>query len=92
MKTLYLILIGIVILSVLLFINSSVINSNMNDIKEHFTKENKEVKNIDYQYTIIGSPFFYVNKGQHIFKVELTNNEVWWVRTGVFTDDYEKDK
>lgn len=92
MKTLYLILIGIAILVVIVCINTSVINSNMHDIREHFTKENKEVKNIDYQYTTIGSPFYYVNKGEHIFKVELTNDETWWVRTGVFTDDYEKDK
>ena len=64
----------------------------MKTIRKHFAEQNQEVKTCEYQFTIIGSPFFYVNKGQYIFKVELTNGEVWWIRTGVFSNDYEKDK
>lgn len=92
MRTLFYILIVIALLVVMFVVSTSVINSKTNDIKEHFAKENKEVRTIEHQFTTFGSPFFYVNKGQYIFKVELTNDELWWVRTGVFSDDYEKEK
>ena len=92
MKTITIILIGIVLLFIFSMINYAVINSQESDIKEYFIKNNKEVKTIDHRITTIGSPFYYVNKGQHIFKVELTDGEVWWVRTGMFSNDYEKDK
>ena len=92
MKTISIILIAIVILFVLGMINHYNINSHEDDIRKHFTEQNQEVKTCEHQLTIIDSPFFYVNKGQYIFKVELTDKEVWWVRTGVFSNDYEKDK
>ena len=92
MKTITIILIGIVLLFVLGMINHYAINSHESDIRKHFTEKNQEVKTCEYQFTTIGSPFYYVNKGQHIFKVELTDGEVWWVRTGMFSNDYEKDK
>ena len=92
MKTITIILFVIVILFVIGIINYYAINSHEDDIRKHFTEQNQEVKTCEYQFTIIGSPFFYVNKGQYIFKVELTDGEVWWVRTSVFSNDYEKDK
>jgi len=92
MKTIGIILIAIVILIVFGVINHYAIDSHESDIRQHFTEQNQEVKTCEYQFTIIGSPFYYCNKGQYIFKVELTNGEIWWVRTGVFSNDYEKDK
>ena len=92
MKTITIILFAIVILFVFGIINHYVINSYEDDIRKHFTEQNQEVKTCEHQFTIIGSPFFYCNKGQYIFKVQLTDGEVWWVRTGVFSNDYEKNK
>ena len=48
--------------------------------------ESKEV-----HFTIFGTPFYYLPKGQYIYEVKLTNGEKWWVRTGVFENDYEKE-
>jgi len=92
MKTITIILIGIVILFLIVMFNNYAINSHENDIRKHFTEQNQEVKTCEYQITTIESPFYYCNKGQFIFKVELVNGETWWVRTGVFSNDYEKDK
>lgn len=91
MKTLSYIIIIVFILLVLGFVNVSVMNSKEKEIKSWAIEKKYEIKSIDSQMTIIGSPFNYVNKGQFIYKVILTNNEVWWVRTGVFSNDYEKE-
>ncbi len=85
----------IILFTITIFIfgvNYYIINSHKDDIRKHFTEQNQEVKTCDYQLTIIGTSFFYCNKGQYIFKVELTNGEVWWVRASSFTNDYEKEK
>ena len=91
MKTLTYIIVILFILLVLGFVQVSVMNSKETEIKNWAIENKYEIKSIDHQITIFGSPFNYVNKGQFIFKVVLTNDEVWWVRTGVFSNDYEKE-
>lgn len=65
----------------------------MKKISESGAKENgMEVKEIDLHITQIGTPFYYVNNGSHIYEVDMTNGEKWWVRTSIFGNDYEKQK
>ena len=46
--------------------------------------------------TVFGTPYYWLNKGEHIFEVVIKTkegkSEKWWIRTGVFSDDYEKEK
>jgi hypothetical protein len=86
------ILVIIVIICVILFgyILQYDIKIKAEKIIERFDNINLKVKKINQQFTIINSPFYYVNKGQYIYKVELENGEIWWVRTGFVTDDYIK--
>lgn len=46
--------------------------------------------------TIFGTPYNWLNKGENIFEVDIKTkegkSEKWWIRTGLFSDDYEKEK
>lgn len=89
MKTFFLFL-GVFILCFVII--SVIISSDEKEIKQWATEKGMEVKNIDMHVTPIGTPFYYVNKGSHIYEVDMTNGEKWWVRTGLFGNDYEKEK
>ena len=92
MKTI-LIIIGIFVL--LVFVSSLInfsIESYKEDIKEWANENNMMVRNIEPHFTTIDTPFYILNKGSYIFEVDMTNGEKWWVRTGLFGNDYEKQK
>ena len=92
MKTL-LIIIGIIVLVIIVaFITNMSIESYKEDIKEWAKENGTEVKSIEPHFTTIDSPFYYLGKGCYIFEVDMTNGEKWWVRTGIFGNDYEKQK
>lgn len=55
--------------------------------ENHYVIVSKEMN-----MTIFGSPFYYLNKGEYIYRVVLDNGDIWWVRTGVLSNDYEKEK
>lgn len=75
---------------------------------EHYHNEKKEINtwakehkyyitHMEMHWTVFGSPFNYVTKGEYIFQVDLTDeNQIsqrWWVRTSYWSDnDYLKDK
>lgn len=92
MKQVYYILIVIAIIVVVGFLISNGIESDKQEINKWANSKNLEVKNIDVHFTIINTPFYYLNKGSRIYEVDMSNNEKWWIRTGVFSWDYEKDK
>lgn len=55
-----------------------------------------KVEKVESHMTSIGTPFFYVHKGNYIFEVWVIasdgKREHWWIRkNGLFSDDYEKD-
>jgi len=60
--------------------------------------ETKDLTIVDYDLntTIIGSPFYYLNDGEHIYRLNTKTadgkTEIWWVRTNLFGYDYEKEK
>ncbi len=92
MKTL-LIIIGIIVLVIVVaVITNYSIESYKEDIKEWANEKNMTVQNIDVHFTTIDTPFYLINKGSYIFEVDMTNGEKWWVRTGLFSNDYEKQK
>ena len=92
MKTL-LIIIGIIVLVIVVAVVTNYsIESYKEDIKEWANEKNMEVKSIEPHFTTIDSPFYYLGKGCYIFEVDMSNGEKWWVRTGVFGNDYEKQK
>ncbi len=61
------------------------------EIDRWASEHNYKVVHTDMQMTIFGSPFYYLNKGEYIYKIELDNGDIWWLRTGVFSNDYEKE-
>jgi uncharacterized protein YpmB len=90
MKTL-LIIIGIIVLVIVVaVITNYSIESNKEEIVEWAKENNMEVKSIEPHFTTIDTPFYYLGKGCYIFEVDMTNGEKWWVRTGLFSNDYEK--
>jgi glucan phosphoethanolaminetransferase (alkaline phosphatase superfamily) len=72
------------------------ISSHESEIKSWAKNNNLNVVNIQTHVTAIGTPFYYVNKGSFIFEVDVITKsgkpEKWWIRTGVFSNDYEKAK
>jgi len=66
------------------------IDSEKSEVNQWATEHNMSIQNIETHMTIFGTPFNYLNKGQRIYEVDMTNGEKWWVRTGVFSNDYEK--
>lgn len=83
----------IIIILLLLFglvINFS-IQSGKSEVYQWSIKHNMEIKSIDVHMTQFNTPFYYINKGSYIYKVEMTNGEIWWCRTGIFENDWEKD-
>mgnify|MGYP000099872920 FL=1 len=89
-----LIIIAVVILLVVVL--GSKIEAGKDSVKNWATKNQYEVVNIETHMTIFGTPFNWLNKGQNIFEVDIKTkegkSEKWWIRTGVFSDDYEKEK
>lgn len=92
MKILTYIFVAILIIAVVCFIVNASIEAGKTEVYE-WAKENKmQVEKIETHMTTFNTPFYYLNKGSYIYEVDMTNGEKWWVRTGVFSNDYEKDK
>jgi len=86
-------LLGILAVLVLAgFILHSSIKAEEEDIHQWAEMKGVKVKNIETHLTRIGTPFFYCNRGSRIYEVDLNNGEKWWVRTGIFSNDYLKDE
>jgi hypothetical protein len=89
-----LIIIAVVILLVVVL--GSKIEAGKDSVKNWAIKNQYEVINIETHMTIFGTPYNWLNKGENIFEVDIKTkegkSEKWWIRTGVFSDDYEKEK
>ena len=89
-----LIIIALVILVAVIL--GSKIEAGKDSVKNWATKNQYEVVNIETHMTIFGTPYNWLNKGENIFEVDIKTkegkSEKWWIRTGVFSDDYEKEK
>lgn len=72
-------------------IASSIVNKEHNEINKWATSKGLEVSKIELHYTSIYTPYYYVHKGCNIYEVDMVNGEKWWIRTGIFSNDYEKD-
>ena len=88
-----LIIIAVLILVAVILISK--IESGKDSIKKWAQKNQYEVVNIETHMTVFGTPYNWLNKGEHIFEVIIKTkegkSEKWWIRTGVFSDDYEKE-
>jgi hypothetical protein len=89
-----LIIIALVILVAVIL--GSKIEAGKDSVKNWATKNQYEIVNIETHMTIFGTPYNWLNKGENIFEVDIKTkegkSEKWWIRTGVFSDDYEKEK
>jgi hypothetical protein len=90
-------ILGVIALIILAgFILTSKIESGKGSIKKWAQKNQYEIVDIETHMTIFGTPYNWLNKGEHIFEVIIKTkegkSEKWWIRTGVFSDDYEKEK
>jgi hypothetical protein len=85
------ILIGIMLIALAILIMFVIQSSYENNIRDWAQKRGQTVEVLETNVTPIGSPFYYVNNGQYIYKVKLSpSGEIWWVRTGLWFD-YEKE-
>lgn len=90
-------ILGVIALLILVgFILTAKIESGKDSIKKWSQKNQYEVVDIETHMTVFGTPYNWLNKGEHIFEVIIKTkegkSEKWWIRTGVFSDDYEKEK
>lgn len=85
--------VGFIIALLVLFIMITGIRMDQtkSEIDEWASEYNYKVVHTEMQTTIFGSPFYYLNKGEYIYKIELDNGDIWWLRAGVFSNDYEKE-
>jgi hypothetical protein len=96
MKKMFQIFGFIFIIGLVIFILVSKIEIGKDSVK-NWAKENQyEIIDIETHMTVFGTPYNWLNKGQNIFEVDVKTkegtSEKWWVRTGFFSDDYEKEK
>lgn len=92
MKT-FLSIIGVlVVLSFVVLIITESIDAGKSEVRHWAKEHNLEVESIQTHITQFNTPFFYLHKGCYIYEVKMTNGEKWWCRTGVFSNDWEKDK
>ena len=93
MKQILIIIALVILVAVIL---GSKIESGKDSVKNWARKNQYEVVNIETHMTIFGTPYNWLNKGENIFEVNIKTkegkSEKWWIRTGVFSDDYEKEK
>ena len=91
-KILGFIILAVIIIAVVVFSHQSQEDS----VKEWAKEQNYQIEHIESHMTTFDTPFYYVNKGNWIFEVDVItsdgNKEKWWVRTGIFGNDYEKGK
>jgi hypothetical protein len=92
MKTILVILGTILVIGLIVFITNSSIESHESEIKEWANEKNMIISHIETHFAAINTPFYYLGKGCFIFEVDMTNGEKWWIRTGLFGNDYEKQK
>lgn len=59
-------------------------------IKKWAAEKHYVVVKTEMHMTIIGTPFYYLNKGEYIYEIVLDNGDVWWLRAGIFGDEYVK--
>lgn len=90
-------ILGVIALLILVgFILTAKIESGKDSIEKWAQKNQYEVVDIETHMTVFGTPYNWLNKGEHIFEVIIKTkegkSEKWWIRTGVFSDDYEKEK
>lgn len=82
----------IIVLAVIGFIITSAIDSDKEKINKWAKSKSLEVKKIEVHFTMFNTPFNYLVKGNRIYEVDMANKEKWWIRTGLFSWDYEKGK
>lgn len=92
MKILTYIIVAILLIAVVGFIVNASVEAGKEEVYKWAEKNNMQVKDIEVYLTQINTPFYFLNKGCYIYEVDMTNGEKWWVRTGLFSNDYEKDK
>lgn len=86
-------ILGIIVLIILIVVIIGYsVDSGKKEVYQWAKEKGVEVKSIEVHMTQIGTPFYYLNKGTYIYEVDLTNGEKWWCRTGLFNNDWEKDK
>ena len=93
MKQILIIIALVILVAVIL---GSKIEAGKDSVKNWATKNQYQIVNIETHMTIFGTPYNWLNKSENIFEVDIKTkegkSEKWWIRTGVFSDDYEKEK
>lgn len=85
----------IFIIGLVIFILVSEVEYGKDNVKQWARINQYEIIDIETHMTIFATPYNWLNKGQNIFEVDIKTKEgtfeKWWVRTGAFSDDYEKE-
>lgn len=92
MKNKHIFLLAILIIVVLVAISILKNDSAIYEAKEWATENGYVIKEIDTHITPIGTPFFYLNKGQLIVEMYVVDRigvyHKFWMRTGAFSNDF----
>lgn len=92
MKIIIKVILVIVIVILCIYCGVARLEQKENEIKKWASDHNYVIVSKEMNYTIFGSPFYYLGKGEHIYKLTMDNGDIWWVRTCYFSNDYEKEK
>ncbi len=92
MKKKHIFILALVMIIVLVAISILKNDSAIYEAKEWATENGYVIKEIDTHMTSIGTPFFYINKGQLIVEMYVVDRvgvyHKVWMRTGTFSNDF----
>lgn len=92
MKNIHIFIVAIVMIVVVITITIFKENNALDEAKEWATENGYVIKESDTHRTSIGTPFYYLNKGQLIVEMNTIDraggHHKVWMRTGTFSNDF----
>lgn len=92
MKNKHIFLLAILMIVVLVTIAILKNNSAIDEAKEWATENGYVIRESDTHMTQIGTPFYYLNKGELIVEMDVIDRaggyHKVWMRTGTFSNDF----
>ena len=92
MKKIHIFILAIVMIVVLIVVSILKENNALDEAKEWATENGYVIRESDTHRTNIGTPFYYLNKGQLIVELDVIDRaggyHKVWMRTGTFSNDF----
>ena len=92
MKRFHIFILAIIMIIAIIGISILKQDTALSEAKEWATNNGYVIKQYDTHYSSIGTPFFYVNKGQIVIEMDIIDRaggyHKVWMRTGTFNNDF----